>query len=264
MPSGPIFLLAYQVCTAWEVESTLFVPCRANLISGGMALAPTPCLQVIILCRANLIRTSSFLNLEVFNKEASILYMDDFGRIEERVPIVRDQRTIQYGVETSTINSIPFIMERSPTILASPVTVKPMPVYNSTINLETNGEIHIIDITRDVNKVIQRSNFRNGMVCVFVPGATGALTTIEYESGLLEDLPTALERLYPKGIEYKHHLRWHDGNGHSHIRASMIGPSVTIPFISKKLTLGTWQQIVFIELDNRPRDRELIVQVIGE
>ena len=155
-------------------------------------------------------------------------------------------------------------MERSPRISASPVMVKAMPVYNSTINLETNGEIHIIDITRDVNKVIQRSNLRNGMVCVFVPGATGALTTIEYESGLLEDLPTALERLYPKGIEYKHHLRWHDGNGHSHIRASMIGPTVTIPFINKKLTLGTWQQIVFIELDNRPRDRELIVQVIGE
>jgi len=97
-----------------------------------------------------------------------------------------------------------------------------------------------------------------------VPGATGAVTTIEYEPGLLKDLPAILERISPKGMEYEHELRWHDGNGHSHCRASILGPSLTVPFVDKKLTLGTWQQIVFVELDVRSRNRKLIVQIIGE
>ncbi len=142
--------------------------------------------------------------------------------------------------------------------------VKRMPVYSSTLKLETDGEVHIIDLTKKVAKVVSESNLKEGLVCVFVPGATGSITTIEYESGLLEDLPDALERLFPKGIEYKHHLRWHDGNGHSHIRASMMGPSLTIPFEKGKMILGTWQQIVFVELDNKPRDRTIIVQIVGE
>ena len=99
---------------------------------------------------------------------------------------------------------------------------------------------------------------------MFVPGATGAVTTIEYEPGLLQDMPDALDRLFPRDIPYQHQLRWHDGNGHSHVRASFIGPSVTVPFKGNKLILGTWQQIVFLELDNSARRRRVIVQIVGE
>jgi len=105
---------------------------------------------------------------------------------------------------------------------------------------------------------------RSGVAVLFVPGSTGAITTIEYEPGLLADLPIALERLAPKDASYEHEKRWHDGNGHSHIRASTIGPDLSVPFRDKKLTLGTWQQIVFLELDVRPRDRTVIVQLVGE
>jgi len=99
---------------------------------------------------------------------------------------------------------------------------------------------------------------------VFVPGSTGALTTIEYEPGLIHDFPAALERIVPRNIRYEHERRWHDGNGHSHVRASILGPSLTVPFTNGKLALGTWQQIVFVELDVRPRTRELVVQIVGE
>ncbi|HSD58806.1 MAG TPA: secondary thiamine-phosphate synthase enzyme YjbQ, partial [Methanotrichaceae archaeon] len=99
---------------------------------------------------------------------------------------------------------------------------------------------------------------------LFVPGATGALTTIEHEPGLVHDLGEVLERLVPQDIEYAHNQRWHDGNGHSHIRASLIGPSITVPFLESRLMLGTWQQIVFLEMDNRPRRRKIIVQIMGE
>ena len=99
---------------------------------------------------------------------------------------------------------------------------------------------------------------------MFVPGSTGALTTIEYEPGLLVDFPLALQRLAPKEVPYEHENQWRDGNGHSHVRASIIGPDLSVPFLDKKLTLGTWQQIVFLGLDVRPRDRNVIVQIIGE
>ncbi|MHC1569644.1 MAG: secondary thiamine-phosphate synthase enzyme YjbQ, partial [Candidatus Syntropharchaeales archaeon] len=99
---------------------------------------------------------------------------------------------------------------------------------------------------------------------VFAPGATGAVTTIEYESGLIADFKGMLERIAPQDIEYMHNLRWGDGNGHSHVRASLLGPGLTVPFIDGRLQLGTWQQIVFIDLDNRQRDRKLIVQIVGE
>ena len=137
-------------------------------------------------------------------------------------------------------------------------------MVSKQISLNTQGEGDIIDITGTVSQAVSESGIKNGVVTVFVPGATGALTTIEYEPGLLIDLPTILERIAPKNLVYEHEKRWHDGNGHSHVRASLIGPSITIPVIKGRLTLGTWQQIVFLELDVRNRNRRLIMQTIGE
>lgn len=137
-------------------------------------------------------------------------------------------------------------------------------IYSGEIVFSTGKGIEIHDITDKINEYLIRSGIKNGMVTVFVPGSTGAITTIEYEPGLVEDLSSALERLFPGNIPYRHHERWHDGNGHSHVRASMIGPSLTVPVINGKLTLGTWQQIVFIELDVRKRQRKIIVQIYGE
>jgi secondary thiamine-phosphate synthase enzyme len=139
-----------------------------------------------------------------------------------------------------------------------------MTVVTKKIKFQTKGEVDIIDISKSVNKVIQETNLNNGIATVFCPGATGAITTIEYEPGLIEDLPNALEKFAPKNAYYKHHELWHDGNGHSHVRASILGPSLTVPFNEKRLILGTWQQIVFLELDVKPRSREIIVQIIGE
>ncbi|MBU4255767.1 MAG: secondary thiamine-phosphate synthase enzyme YjbQ [Candidatus Thermoplasmatota archaeon] len=136
--------------------------------------------------------------------------------------------------------------------------------YSETISVSTKGETDIINITEDVSSIAEKSGIKNGIGCVFVPGATGAITTIEYEPGLLQDLPKALERLFPKNIEYKHHETWQDGNGHSHVRASIIGPSLAVPIKNGKLILGTWQQIVFVELDVRKRKREIIVQIVGD
>ena len=136
--------------------------------------------------------------------------------------------------------------------------------YSETISVSTKGETDIINITDDVSKIVEKSGMKNGIGCVFVPGSTGAITTIEYEPGLLQDLPKALERLFPKNIEYKHHETWHDGNGHSHVRASIIGPSLAVPIKNGKLILGTWQQIVFVELDVRKRKRGIIVQIVGD
>jgi secondary thiamine-phosphate synthase enzyme len=130
--------------------------------------------------------------------------------------------------------------------------------------LNTQGEQDIIDITGMVSKAVNESRVKDGVITVFVPGATGALTTIEYEPGLLMDFPNMLERVAPKNLIYEHEKRWHDGNGHSHVRASLIGPSLTIPVVKGKLTLGTWQQIVFLELDVHSRRRTLILQIIGE
>ena len=120
------------------------------------------------------------------------------------------------------------------------------------------------DITGEVSEAVVETKLKNGIVTVFVPGSTGALTTIEYEPGLLKDFPDMLERIAPRNLWYKHDKRWHDGNGHSHVRASLIGPSLTIPFVNGRLTLGRWQQIIFIELDARNRIRNLIIQIMGE
>lgn len=139
-----------------------------------------------------------------------------------------------------------------------------MTVETKQLSIQTKGEGDILDITGQVAEAVVETELKNGIVTIFVPGSTGALTTIEYESGLLKDLPNLLERIAPKSLVYEHEKRWHDGNGHSHVRASLIGPSLTVPFASGRLTLGTWQQIVFIELDVHSRVRNLILQIIGE
>jgi len=139
-----------------------------------------------------------------------------------------------------------------------------MTVESQELRFRTHREGEILDITDKTQRVIESSRMRSGVAVLFVPGSTGAITTIEYEPGLLADLPIALERLAPKDASYEHEKRWHDGNGHSHIRASMMGPDLSVPFRDKKLTLGTWQQIVFLELDIRPRDRTVIVQLVGK
>ena len=137
-------------------------------------------------------------------------------------------------------------------------------VKTKQLSIHTGGEGDILDITRDVTEVVAKTKLKNGIVTVFVSGSTGALSTIEYEPGLLKDFPNMLERIAPKNLVYEHEKRWHDGNGHSHVRASLIGPSLTIPFVNGRLALGTWQQIIFMELDVRSRVRNLILQIIGE
>jgi secondary thiamine-phosphate synthase enzyme len=139
-----------------------------------------------------------------------------------------------------------------------------MTVESHVVKLETQREGEIVDITEKVQTIVQKGTIKNGVAFLFVPGSTAALTTIEYEPGLLADLPSMLDRVAPRDGSYEHEKRWHDGNGHSHIRASLIGPDLSVPFERKKLMLGAWQQIVFIELDVRPRDRTVIVHSMGE
>ncbi len=139
-----------------------------------------------------------------------------------------------------------------------------MTVESKELRFMTHHEGEVLDITGKIQKIVESSRMRNGVATLFVHGSTGAITTIEFEPGLVDDLPRALERLAPKNIAYEHEARWHDGNGHSHIRASMLGPDLSVPFLDKRLALGTWQQIVFLELDVRPRDRRIVVQLVGE
>jgi secondary thiamine-phosphate synthase enzyme len=139
-----------------------------------------------------------------------------------------------------------------------------MQIVTKELHFNTKGEVEIVDLTGKVNNAVRESAVNDGIVTIFVPGATGAVTTIEYEPGLLHDLPAALERLFPQGLEYEHELRWHDGNGHSHVRAAFLGPSLTVPFKDQRLMLGTWQQVVFVELDNKPRSRRVILQIMGD
>jgi secondary thiamine-phosphate synthase enzyme len=130
--------------------------------------------------------------------------------------------------------------------------------------MQTKGFSDIIDITSHVAAIVEGSKIRYGAVTVFCAGSTGAVTTIEYESGVLEDLKKAIERMAPSDIPYAHDRRWGDGNGFSHVRSALLGPSLTVPIMDAALALGTWQQIVFIDFDNRKRQRKIIVQVIGE
>lgn len=137
-------------------------------------------------------------------------------------------------------------------------------VVTKSIKLKSKGETDIIDITDKVSDSVASSKVKDGIVTIFVSGSTAGLTTIEYESGLVQDTKQAFEVIAPRKGEYHHNLRWQDGNGFSHVRAAMLGPSLSVPFSNKRLHLGTWQQIVFIDFDNRPRSREIIVQIIGE
>ena len=141
---------------------------------------------------------------------------------------------------------------------------EPTMIFSETISLSTKGFSDILDITHHVNGVIDRSKIENGLVTVFCPGSTGAVTTIEYESGVLKDLQKAIEKIVPSNIPYEHDKRWGDGNGFSHVRAALMKPSLTIPLTKGRLTLGTWQQIVFIDFDNRRRERSILIQVMGK
>ena len=137
-------------------------------------------------------------------------------------------------------------------------------VVTRRITLNTRGHCDIHDITSEVAQLVQESGVRDGIVTVFTPSSTSGLTTIEYESGALADFERLLDEIVPPDREYRHNLRWGDGNGHSHVRAALIGPSITIPFVNGRLQLGTWQQLVFCDFDDRPRHRELVVQIMGE
>jgi secondary thiamine-phosphate synthase enzyme len=139
-----------------------------------------------------------------------------------------------------------------------------MTTKTELIKLDTAAGVQVIDITGEVRKFLAASALHEGLATIFVPGSTATVTTIEYEPGLVADMTAALERIAPRASRYEHDKRWHDGNGHSHIRASFLKPSVTIPFSNNALMLGTWQQLVFIELDVRPRNRTIIVQFIGD
>lgn len=133
--------------------------------------------------------------------------------------------------------------------------------------VKTKGEVQVVDLTPQVRAKVEASGVREGLACVFVAHSTCAITTIEHEPGLTgEDLPKALDRLFPRhghGLEYGHERAWGDGNGHSHIRAAFLGPSVTLPVVDGEVVLGTWQQVVLVELDPRPRERRVLVQVVG-
>lgn len=139
-----------------------------------------------------------------------------------------------------------------------------MVVKTRIIKIQSKNENDMIDITEHVSDGVSDSEIVNGIATVFVKGSTGSIITIEYEPGLIKDFPNMLSRIAPKDLEYSHEQMWHDGNGHSHVKASLVGSSLTIPFIERRLCLGTWQQIVFVEFDTRKRNREIILQIIGE
>ncbi len=137
-------------------------------------------------------------------------------------------------------------------------------VITRELHLRTQGNADVQDITSQVERAVKDSGLQAGIVTVFCPGSTGGLTTIEYESGVVTDLQQILDEIAPPGRDYRHHLRWGDDNGHSHVRAALVGPSLTVPFVEKHLTLGTWQQIVFIDFDTSARSRRLVLQILGE
>lgn len=141
---------------------------------------------------------------------------------------------------------------------------KDMTVITKDITLQSRGNCDIIDITSQVVKNVEKSGINSGIVTLFIVGSTAGITTIEYEPNLLSDFKNMWDRVIPQNIPYEHNKTWGDGNGHSHVRASTLGASLTIPFVDKKLTLGTWQQIVFVDFDNRPRSRKIVIQVLGE
>jgi len=139
-----------------------------------------------------------------------------------------------------------------------------MSIQTRSISLNTQGNADIHDITNQVAQIVDESDFNNGMITLFTSSSTSAITTIEYESGCLKDLRRLFDEIADPQKHYAHNARWGDGNGHSHVRAALLGPSLCIPFVNRRLTLGTWQQVIFVDFDNRQRRRELVVQLIGE
>ncbi|RMF58848.1 MAG: YjbQ family protein [Calditrichaeota bacterium] len=138
-----------------------------------------------------------------------------------------------------------------------------MKIKTDSLPLSTRGFTDIVDITPDLQEALKKSDLQEGNMLVFVPGSTAGLTTIEYESGLIRDLKEYFEKIAPMNARYYHNERWHDGNGYAHIRASFLKPSLTIPFKNGRLILGTWQQVILVDFDNRPRQRNLVVQMMG-
>ena len=139
-----------------------------------------------------------------------------------------------------------------------------MTVISKSIRINSNGNCDMIDITAQIAREISNSEIDSGTATIFICGSTAGISTIEYEGGLVNDFKDMWNRNVPQNIPYQHDRRWGDGNGHSHVRASLLGPSLVIPFINKKLALGTWQQVTVVDFDNRPRSREIIIQLIGE
>ena len=139
-----------------------------------------------------------------------------------------------------------------------------MAIVTKTIRVSTKKDVDLKDITASVSSIVKRSGLKEGIATIFVPGATGSVSTIEYEPGLLKDIPKALERIAPSGIDYEHHKTWGCDNGKSHVRATFLGPGLVVPFADSKLILGTWQQIVFMDFDTKARNRKVVVQVMGE
>lgn len=139
-----------------------------------------------------------------------------------------------------------------------------MDITTNTIQVSTRGNTDIHDITNDISAIVLESGMQEGQVTVFVPGATAGISVVEYEPGLLQDVPAMMEKIAPSDETYQHNQTWHDGNGHSHLRATLMKPSLTIPFVDQKLTLGTWQQVILLDFDTRPRERDIVVQLIGK
>lgn len=139
-----------------------------------------------------------------------------------------------------------------------------MKVFNQTLTIETKGFSHIIDITNQLESAVEESGIENGIALVFVPGSTGGVTTIEYEPGLLKDFPELMEKLIPSNRSYYHDQTWHDGNGFSHLRSSLIGTSLVLPIYKGSVIHGTWQQVVIVDFDNRPRRRNVVIHLLGE
>ena len=138
-----------------------------------------------------------------------------------------------------------------------------VPVTTVRHSIRTEGNGHIVDITAKVATAVEGCELDSGTATVFVTGSTAGVTTIEYEPGLVHDLTAAFERLYPQAFPYRHHETWGDDNGHSHVRASMLGPSLVVPFVEGRLLLGTWQQVILVDFDTRPRSRDFVVQIVG-
>ncbi len=139
-----------------------------------------------------------------------------------------------------------------------------MKVKNESLSFQTSGFNEMKDLTAEVSKKLSSSGLKDGIVTLFVPGSTGGLTTIEYESGLVKDFSELMEKIAPSDVTYHHDTAWGDGNGFSHVRASLLGASLTVPFSGGRLSLGTWQQIVFVDFDNRSRSRTILLQFMGE